>query len=384
MKISDQEFTRRMERFKQQIDDAGLDAAIVHGNEVEYANVRYLTDYWPVFESAGVAVAPDTDPILLIGPESEAYAEDRSKLPKIRKLIPYRESAEPEYPGVPVSTFTDIFNEICPGKKAKKVGLVGFASMTLPVYNAIRAALPEAELVKADDVLSGLRMIKTDEELELLREAFRISEIAIDDVLEQMKPDMTELEVVGIALKSMYANGAEYEAYPQYVFCGSGTRHAISRATDNRIKQGELIQLNIGARVGGYSSAVGRLCCFGKMPDKVRELVSFGLEAHEKTMQYMKAGVPAKEVVEKFYKFCRDRGYGDNLLYGPCHGLGMMEVELPWMELTSDYNLQQNMTFQVDTFLQGDNFGLRWEDGVRVTADGVEQFSGRKKEILEL
>ena len=76
MKISDREFARRMERFKQEIDNAGLDVVIVHGNEVEYSNVRYFTDYWPVFESAGVAVAPETDPILLIGPESEAYAED--------------------------------------------------------------------------------------------------------------------------------------------------------------------------------------------------------------------------------------------------------------------------------------------------------------------
>ena len=99
MQISDTEFARRMTRLKEEIRSRGLDAVVIHGNEVEYANVRYFSDYWPVFESAGIAVAPDAEPILLIGPESEAYAEDRGKLKKIRKMIPYRESAEPDYPG---------------------------------------------------------------------------------------------------------------------------------------------------------------------------------------------------------------------------------------------------------------------------------------------
>ncbi len=54
------------------------------------------------------------------------------------------------------------------------------------------------------------------------------------------------------------------------------------------------------------------------------------------------------------------------------------------METTSDYLLQENMTFQVDTFLHTDSYGLRWEDGVRITADGVEQFSNCRQEVLEL
>jgi Xaa-Pro aminopeptidase len=50
-----------------------------------------------------------------------------------------------------------------------------------------------------------------------------------------------------------------------------------------------------------------------------------------------------------------------------------MEVEPPWMELTSEYPLKENMTFQVDTFLYTEEYGLRWEDAVRVTKNGVEK-----------
>jgi Xaa-Pro aminopeptidase len=199
-----------------------------------------------------------------------------------------------------------------------------------------------------------------------------------------MRPGMTELQIVGLALQSLYAHGAEYESHPQYVMAAQNTNHAISRATHRPICPGEMIQLNIGARVGGYSPSVGRPCCFGKMPSEMRRLVEVGLEAHEMTMQWMKAGVPAKSVVTQFEEFVKSRGCGENLLYGPCHGTGMIEVERPWMESTSEYILEENMTFQVDTFLHTHEYGLRWEDGVRITKDGVERLSGRRQEVLEI
>jgi Xaa-Pro aminopeptidase len=72
------------------------------------------------------------------------------------------------------------------------------------------------------------------------------------------------------------------------------------------------------------------------------------------------------------------------MLYGPCHGIGLMEVERPWMESTSQYELQPNMTFQVDTFFYDKDFGLRWENGVRVTEDGVEKLSQKFMKRIEL
>ena len=65
-------------------------------------------------------------------------------------------------------------------------------------------------------------------------------------------------------------------------------------------------------------------------------------------------------------------------------GIGMMEVERPWLESTSAYTLQENMMFQVDTFFQGEDFGLRWENGVRVTKTGVERLSKKFQRMVEL
>ncbi len=382
--IPKSEFAKRWAALQQKMAEADLDILIAHGDEADPSNVRYLSDYWPLFETGGVALGRQGAPIQLIGPESETYARARSKVTEIRKILWYRESAEPEYPGAELDSFQGVFQELAGGNEVKRIGIAGLSVMPFTLYDAIKQAAGKAKVVRADDLIVDLRTIKSANEVKLMREAFRISEVATADVLKQMKPGMTEQEVVGLAQAALYANGAEYEGHPTYVLSGPNSTHAIGRPSPKVLKAGELIQLNIGALVGGYSSSVGRPVCFGKMPAKMRELVEFGLEAHYMTADMMKAGVPAADVVIKFEEFVKARGYGDYLLYGPCHAIGLMEVERPWMESSSKYDLQENMVFQVDTFLYTKGFGLRWENGARVTKTGVEWLSDKYNEVLEL
>jgi Xaa-Pro aminopeptidase len=382
--IPNSEYTRRIKRFQENIRAAGLDAALVHANEADFANVRYLSEYWPTFEAAGVFVPAEGSPVLIIGPESEAYARTRSKIKQIALMVEYRESAEPEYPGIPVAHFKDVVKMAMPGKKLRKLGLVGYSVMPLPVYHSLCRELPKVELIKADDTLISLRINKSANEIKLAKRAYEISEIAVGAILNEIKPGMTELQVIGIAQREIYQHGGEYEGHSLYCFCGPATKHAISRPTHNTIKKNEIIQLNIGARVGGYSSSVGLPISIGKLPARKKRLVEFGLEAHFKTMELMKAGKPAADVVREYEAFVEERGFKKYMLYGPCHGIGMMEVERPWMESTSTYALQENMTFQVDTFFYDTDFGLRWENGVRVTKKGVERQSEKYMKIVEL
>ena len=108
------------------------------------------------------------------------------------------------------------------------------------------------------------------------------------------------------------------------------------------------------------------------------------LVEHVKTMALIKAGKPAGDVVRDYEAFVEKRGFKKYMLYGPCHGIGMMEVERPWMESVSTYELQENMTFQVDTFFYDKTFGLRWENGVRVTRTGVEKLSKKYMKLVQL
>jgi len=378
------EFEERIAKVQSELARRGLDALITFGNEAEPQNVRYLADYWPAFESAGVLVPVEGEPMLLIGPESLTYARSRSRLPKIRQILQYRESAEPEYPGAKLPTFRDVLDEVSGGQGVKRLGMVGRAIMTVPVYEGLKEAMAGGELVRADDIMIGIRQIKSENEIAAMREAFRISAIALEAVLNEMRPGMTELEVVGIAQREIYGNGGEYEGHPLYVLSGSHSSHAIGRPAHRKLERGQVIQLNIGARVCGYSSSIGRPVSFGAVPDDVRALLQATLDAERKTMELMRAGVSAASIAQGIAQFVEERGFGHALLYGPCHGIGLMECEHPWMETSSEYQLQENMTFQVDSFLHTDEYGARFEDGVRVTRDGVEEFPTYRRELIIL
>ena len=152
MKIPKQEYFDRIAKFQANMKKAGLDACLVHGTESDFANVRYLSEYWPTFEQAGVFVPATGDAILLIGPESEKYARGRSVLDNVHLMLNYRESAEPDYPGIPLSTFDIVAKQAMGKKKLKKLGLVGTAVMTKPTLDAVAAQLPGVEVVVADEV----------------------------------------------------------------------------------------------------------------------------------------------------------------------------------------------------------------------------------------
>jgi len=384
IEIPQSEFEQRIARVQAELARRGLDALMTFGNEAEPQNVRYLADYWPAFETAGVLVPAEGEAMLLIGPESLTYARSRSRLPKIRQLLAYRESAEPEYPGVELPSFSDVLDEVSGGKGVKRLGMVGTAITPVPVYEGLREAMADGELVRADDIMIGMRQIKSENEIAAMREAFRISAIALQAVLEEMKPGMTELQVVGIAQREIYANGGEYEGHPLYVLSGTHSSHAIGRPTHKELVPGEVIQLDIGARVAGYSSSIGRPVSFGPVSKEVRDLLQVTLDAEKRTIELMRAGVSAASISRQVANYVKERGFGHALLYGPCHGIGLMECEHPWMETNSQYDLRENMTFQVDSFLHTNEYGARFEDGVRVTKDGVEEFPTYRRDIITL
>ncbi|MHB0946704.1 MAG: M24 family metallopeptidase [Sedimentisphaerales bacterium] len=381
--IPQAEYLERIKKASNLISRAGLDVLIANSNEADFANVRYFSGFWPLFEVGGAAIAANGKAALMVGPESEEFAESWSPIKNIHRMREYRESADPQFPGGGFNTFADVFESIGI-KNPKKIGIAGWLVTSVDLYQSIQKAFPSAEIIKADNIVTELRQIKSQAEIACLKEAFRISEIAVDAVLAKIKPGMTELQVVGFAQQAIYENGGEYEAHALYLFGGKNTNNAISRPRYNIIEKGRIIQLNLGGRIDGYSPSIGIPFCIGKMNARQKELVQFGLDAHFKTREWLKAGIVAGEVAKKYEAYFKEKGYADNYLYGPCHGLGMLEVEKPWIETTSEYKLQENMTFQVDSFVRDKEFGLRWETGAVIKKDGIELLSDKIKGIVEL
>ncbi len=373
--IPDHEYKERVGRAAALLRREGLDALIVNGNEADYANTRYFSGFWPLFERCGVAISAAGDAALMVGPESRAFGADRNKLDKLYVLKDYRESADPAYPELKADTFNDVFKGLSITGQKLRIGVASYLDTSVVVMEGIKKAFPEAEIVRADHLMVELRSIKSRNEIACLREGYRIAELASQQVIREIKPGMTELQMVGVAQRVIYEHGAEYEGLPMYVFSEASTRHAISRSSYRRFERGDIVQLNLSAKIDGYSASIGYPVILGKLTGKRREIVLFGLEAHNWTQRQLKAGVVAADVARDFYKFFVDNGYRDNFVYGPMHGTGLIEVEAPWVETNSNYAFKPNMTFQIDTFISTETFGVRWEKGVAITEDGVDVLS---------
>lgn len=373
--IPDGEYRERVKKCAAILQRERLDALIVNGNEADYANPRYFSGYWPLFERAGVAISADGEAALMVGPESAEFGKDRNKLDRTFVLKAYREGADPSYPELKADTFHDVFKAIGVTGKKLRIGIASFLDTSMTIYQEIRDAFPEAELIDAGYIMVELRQIKSESELACLREGYRIANIATEQVIKEIRPGMTELQMVGVAQRVVYECGAEYEGLPMYVFSEASTRHAISRSGYRTFQKNDIVQLNLSAKIDGYSASIGYPICLGKLEGQRREIVQFCRQAHDWTVKQVKAGVIAGDIAKSFYRYYVENGYAENFVYGPLHSTGIIEVEAPWVESTSQYPLEKNMTFQADTFISCKDFGVRWEKGIVVTEKGCEILS---------
>lgn len=374
------EFRERIAKIQKVMGRENLDALIAFSNEAEPAYVRYFSDYWPAFETAAVFIPQSGDPTLLIGPEAGTFARSRSKIEKVLSLADFRESAQPEYPGLDIATWHDVFE----GLSIERLGLAGFHMFPHAIYMNMTKALGDAQVVDADNIVREIMIIKSPAEIACLRESARISELGFKAVVENIKPGMTEVQVVSLATAAILGNGAEAVGYPLWCCSGPNSTQAVSRPTHRKIQEGEIVHVQIGAKVAGYSTSVARPIVLGHCPDELRKFMQVGCDAENLAIELMVAGARAGDIAKKVHGFITDQGYGHTILYGPAHGCGQMECEWPFIESTSEVILQENMTFHICMFLGDKHQGFRFEDCIVIKAGPAEQLSNYKREVIVL
>lgn len=388
-KIQQAEFMSRVQKTQELMRQQGIDLLFAYGNETEPQFIRYYSNYWPSFELAGVLIPAEGEATLIIGPESETFASSVSQIKRIRRVLVFRESSEPEYPGAVLWTLADVMKEATGGRHIHKIGIAGGCLISHVVFQALEEAriqLGSPELVKADMLVSSLRAIKSPAEIACMREAYRITQYAMKKVLETIHIGMTEEQVRGIAVSAMYEEGAEGEAYPCWILAGEGSNLAIGRCRGREIQSGDLVQIQIGARYQGYASTIGRAVVMGKASEVQKKLIEASLAGQRAILETARAGIPAKDVSDAHYHAIQALGQEKNILYGPCHGTGLMEGEYPWIESNSNFYLEEGMTFCSCVYL-GDNehkIGVRFEDGFMITETGTESFSDYRRELIEI
>ncbi len=379
------EYDARISKIQDAMKAQEIDLLITHACECESASVRYLTNFWAVFDFVGVLVPREGKPVLLTGgPESYDFAVQFAQIDDVRIHPMYVETSAPEW-DKPTNAYNYqmILDELGTRFPIKKIGIVNGNTIPYQIMQDIIAGACGAQIVQAEELMMKVRRYKSENEIALLREAYRITEEAMQQAVEMIKPGVREWEIEAAWRASAYLKGAEGTGYPIWVTSGPATFQSLCKSTERVIGENEMVQLTFGAKYGGYCGNLCRPVAIGKLPQKQMDLVSVALDCLNETIGGMGPGVPFASVYDTFQARLKKEGFEGLTLYGPAHGTGMQECEGPWVDNRTDMMLEPNMVFNVDIWIADEEFGVRFEDGVLITQTGIEQLSAWNRGLIQ-
>jgi Xaa-Pro aminopeptidase len=379
------EYESRIARLQAELQRAGLDVFVGYSSESESATSRYLAGFWPFFDFCCVVVpARGTAMLVTGGPESYEFAMKFARAVQVRINPLLVETSAPEWvPEVNGESFRTLVPAVC-GFTPRRIGIGGWNIFPHPLYEDLLRASPGAVVVPADDLLLKVQSVKTDAEIPYIVESYRITEESMKAALAAAKPGKREWELEAAARQKMIELGAEGTPYPAWVCSGPTSPLSLCRSTDRAIQRDELVQLTIGAKYMGYCGNMCRPFVMGKAPREARKLMDVALEAVHYALGAIRPGKAARDVFQGYHDILARYGYEKFTLYGPAHGTGHAEVEGMWLGRTADFAIAPNMLFNIDIWLSDGTYGMRYEDGVLVTADGLRELTSWRREVIEL
>jgi len=283
------------------------------------------------------------------------------------------------------SGYQSAFDALLQKLNVSSVGVEG-QSMRVFVHHALKAAKPELNVVDAEKSISGLRLIKNDQEIAALEHAISISEQALAETLSQVSIGMTEIDIEKILKQQLLAYGAEAFSFGPIVAAAdnSARPHANARA-DYKIKSGDALLLDFGARHSGLCADITRTFFVGHCTDEAQAIYETVLEANLAGHAATRPGATAHDVDDATTKHLEASAYADWIKHKTGHGLGRDVHEDPYIMRGNDMILEPGMVFTIEPGLYGPGqFGVRIEDDVVVTADGVRSMTSFPKTLTIL
>lgn len=347
---------QRRLRLSERLAARDLDAALV----TSLLNVRYLTGF--TGSSAALLVAADG--------AAEIATDSR-----------YALQVAAECPDLPARITRSGRRELA-DRAVHLRWRTGFEDLELTV--ASWRDLPEsAEWAPLGSDLAGLRMTKDAVELALLREACSASDAALADVLQRIRPGVTEREVARW-IDDGLRDRSEGPGFDTIVAAGPNGAVPHHQPTDRPLEPGDLVTMDFGARVGGYHADMTRTAVVGGVRDDwQQEIYDVVRRAQEAGIEALGVGQSASEVDGAARQVVIDSGHGADFGHGLGHGVGLQIHEAPFLGPTSTDKLLESVPVTVEPgiYLPGRG-GVRIEDTVVVHRDRVESLNTTTRELL--
>lgn len=271
-------------------------------------------------------------------------------------------------------------------KHGAKTAAIESDTVTVSQLADMKKRLADVEIISDDrlsTVIKNMRIIKTADEIEKIKAAQLIAEKAFDEVLNFIKPGVTEKEIALTLDFYMLRNGAEALSFDTIALSGKNTSLPHGVPSDKKVCGGEFVLMDYGAVVDGYHSDMTRTVCVGSPSEKMTEIYNIVLKAQEESLNGAKSGMEAKQLDKIARDIIASAGYGENFGHSLGHGVGMEIHEAPNASPSSDEILRENMVVTVEPGIYiPDEFGVRIEDFIVIKHENSLNLTSCNKKLI--
>jgi len=301
----------------------------------------------------------------------------------------YTIQAQVEVRDMPSASFStptdsdDFLNE-----KAKELGIgkLGFESsfVTYAGYERMKERLKGIELVPAGDMFGKFRMVKTPEELAKIEKACAAADQTFEYMLGRIQVGRSEYDV-NLDLEFYIRRQGMTLAFPPIVVSGENSARPHGHASQKTINEGDFITMDFGAGVDLYCSDLTRTVVAGKASDRHREVYEQVLKAQLAALDAMKPGALARDIDAIARKVLDEKDLAKYFGHGLGHGLGRVVHDTGRMNSTSEDVFEPGQVWTVEPGVYIEGFGgVRIEDDVVITEDGIRILTKAPKHLIEL
>ncbi len=269
-------------------------------------------------------------------------------------------------------------------KGCRRVG-INFQGVSHKDYMTLETTLGAKKLVDVSDALSESRMIKDPDELEAMSKAARIISNVVDGVPDLVKAGMTERALKAQIDYRMVEEGADSPSFESIVAFGENSALPHYSAGERRLRRGDNVLVDVGARYHLYCSDITRTFFFGRAVPTQKEAYEKVLEAQTRAMEAIRGGVTGRAVHLLAANVIDKSRFKGRFTHGLGHSLGLEVHDGDGLSLRNAKKLKENMVMTVEPgiYLPGEG-GVRIEDDVVVTMDSCESVTRSSKELLEI
>ena len=331
------------------------------------ASVRYLTDY---SGSNGL--------LLLTRQEAHFFTDPR-----------YAIEASHRVTGAAIHIAKrPLIQEAAALVKRKKLKKIGFepAWMTVADHQVLKENSGlSATLHAVKGLVEGLRAIKSATEVSKIRKSVQVNSEAYARTIARIKPGMREQEIAAELDFQMRVLGAEKPAFDTIVAAGARSALPHAHPSQHRVVANELLLIDMGATLDGYTSDMTRVCYLGNPSRQVRQMYRAVLEAQLAALDAVRSDVPVAKVDAAARKVLKQHGLEKEFVHSTGHGLGLEIHEAPRIAKKEKSKLRAGMVITIEPGAYVDGVGgIRIEDTVLVTENGCQILTPTSKELTRL